>query len=62
MVLVGSSFSFTGGLIGNVKEYFASFTGTVKDVRTDKEMLSVEVEIFGRPTPVELSFLQAERI
>ncbi len=41
---------------------FASFTGTVKDVKADKEMLSVEVEIFGRPTPVELSFLQVEKI
>ena len=27
----------------------------------EKEKLSVEVQIFGRPTPVEVSFLQAEK-
>lgn len=41
---------------------FATFTGTIKEVMKDKEMLKVEVEIFGRPTPVELSFLQAEKV
>ena len=41
---------------------FATFTGTIKEVMTEKEMLKVEVEIFGRPTPVELSFLQAEKV
>ena len=27
----------------------------------EREKLSVEVQIFGRPTPVEVSFLQAEK-
>lgn len=40
---------------------FASFTGTVKEINIEKEKLSVEVQIFGRPTPVEVSFLQAEK-
>ena len=40
---------------------FASFTGTVKEINMEKEKLSVEVQIFGRPTPVEVSFLQAEK-
>ena len=40
---------------------FASFTGTVKEINLEKEKLSVEVQIFGRPTPVEVSFLQAEK-
>ncbi|MCQ2582635.1 MAG: transcription termination/antitermination protein NusG [Treponema sp.] len=40
---------------------FASFTGTIKEINLEKEKLSVEVQIFGRPTPVELSFLQAEK-
>ena len=40
---------------------FASFTGTIKDINLEKEKLSVEVQIFGRPTPVEVSFLQAEK-
>lgn len=40
---------------------FASFSGTVKEINIEKEKLSVEVQIFGRPTPVEVSFLQAEK-
>lgn len=40
---------------------FASFTGTIKEINTEKEKLSVEVQIFGRPTPVEVSFLQVEK-
>ncbi|MCQ2585329.1 MAG: transcription termination/antitermination protein NusG [Treponema sp.] len=41
---------------------FATFTGVIKEVMIEKEMLKVEVQIFGRPTPVELSFLQAEKV
>ena len=41
---------------------FATFTGTIKEVMVEKEMLKVEVQIVGRPTPVELSFLQAEKV
>ncbi|MCQ2587746.1 MAG: transcription termination/antitermination protein NusG [Treponema sp.] len=41
---------------------FASFTGVIKEINLEKEKLSVEVQIFGRPTPVELSFLQAEKV
>jgi len=41
---------------------FASFTGTIKEISVEKEKLSVEVQIFGRPTPVELSYLQAEKV
>ncbi|MBR5401875.1 MAG: transcription termination/antitermination factor NusG [Treponema sp.] len=40
---------------------FASFTGTIKDINLEKEKLSVEVQIFGRPTPVEVNFLQVEK-
>jgi len=40
---------------------FASFSGTIKEIFLDKEKMSVEVQIFGRPTPVELNFLQAEK-
>lgn len=41
---------------------FATFTGVIKEVMIEKEMLKVEVQIFGRPTPVELSFLQVEKV
>jgi len=40
---------------------FASFTGFVDDVNTDRNTLKVMVTIFGRATPVELDFLQVEK-
>src|SRR5258708_32896270 len=40
---------------------FASFTGTVDDVNADRSTLKVSGTIFGRSTPVELSFLQVDK-
>ncbi len=37
---------------------FLDFTGTIEEVNEEKEKLRVLVEIFGRPTPVELDFDQ----
>ena len=41
---------------------FLGFNGVVDDVNPDQEKVKVLVSIFGRATPVELSFLQTERL
>ncbi len=41
---------------------FAEFTGVVEEIYPEREKLRVMVTIFGRSTPVELSFLQAQPI
>lgn len=41
---------------------FNTFTGTVEEVNTERAKLRVTVGIFGRSTPVELDFLQVEKL
>jgi len=39
---------------------FMDFSGTVSEVNMERKKVKVMVSIFGRPTPVELDFLQVE--
>ncbi|GHU94785.1 transcription termination/antitermination protein NusG [Bacteroidia bacterium] len=40
---------------------FNSFTGTIEEINEEKKKLKVMVLIFGRKTPLELSFMQVEK-
>jgi transcriptional antiterminator NusG len=41
---------------------FNNFQGVVEEVKPDKEKLKVLITIFGRATPVELDFIQVNKI
>jgi transcriptional antiterminator NusG len=40
---------------------FANFTGTIEEVKPEKQKVRVLVSIFGRATPVELDYNQVEK-
>ncbi len=40
---------------------FNGFTGVIEEVNEEKKKLKVMVKIFGRKTPLELSFMQVEK-
>ena len=40
---------------------FANFSGSIEEVKAEKQKVRVMVSIFGRSTPVELDFSQVER-
>jgi transcriptional antiterminator NusG len=41
---------------------FTNFTGVIREMNPERGKLKVMVSIFGRATPVELEFLQVERV
>ncbi|GAB4343812.1 MAG: transcription termination/antitermination protein NusG [Flammeovirgaceae bacterium] len=41
---------------------FNGFTGVIEEVMEDKKKLRVTVKIFGRNAPVELSYMQVEKV
>lgn len=51
-----------GDSIRIIEGPFLGFNGVVDEVHTDQNKVKVLVSIFGRFTPVELGFLQVERL
>ena len=41
---------------------FNSFTGIIEEINEEKKKLKVMVKILGRKTPLELSFMQVEKV
>ncbi len=41
---------------------FSGFTGVIEEISMEKSRIRVSVEIFGRPTPVEIEFSQVEKL
>lgn len=55
--------SFDEGEMVRINEGpFANFNGIVEDFDLDSGMLKLNVSIFGRNTPVEISYTQVERV
>jgi transcriptional antiterminator NusG len=52
----------TGEHVRVIDGPFTDFTGVVDEVNGERGKLKVMVSIFGRPTPVELDFLQVENV
>jgi len=62
-VKISAELSFEKGEMVIVKDGpFAGFKAVVDDVKDGKEKLEVLVNIFGRSTPVELSYSQVEKV
>ncbi len=51
-----------GDSVRIVEGPFDTFTGSIEDINAEKGKLRVVVGIFGRATPVEVDFLQVEKI
>lgn len=57
---VKASFS-VGDSVIVVDGPFSNFNGVVEDINEEKAKVKVSVSIFGRPTPVELDFIQVDK-
>ncbi len=60
---MSSKFSYSVGEVVRIKVGpFQAFTGRIEEVDELKGILKVKVSIFGRPQPIELRFLDVEKV
>lgn len=52
---------FVGETVKVIDGPFSTFSGTIEAVDDERRKLTVSVKIFGRKTPMELSFMQVEK-
>jgi transcriptional antiterminator NusG len=52
----------TGQTVKVIDGPFNGFDGTVENINEEKRKLEVMVKIFGRKTPLELSYMQVEKV
>ena len=53
---------FKGDYVKVIDGPFENFSGVIEEVIKEKQRVRVSVSIFGRSTPVELDFLQVEKL
>jgi hypothetical protein len=51
-----------GGVVRIKSGPFAEFMGRVEGINQSKSLLKVKLEIFGRDTPLKVSFSDAEKV
>ena len=52
----------TGQNVKVIDGPFNGFDGTIEKINEEKRKLEVMVKIFGRKTPLELSYMQVEKL
>ena len=53
---------YQGKTIKIIDGAFNDFNGVIEEVNDEKKKLKVIVKIFGRSTPVELNYMQVEKL
>ena len=51
-----------GDMVRVIRGPFDSFIGTVDEVNEEKQTIKARISMFGRETPVELEFVQVEKL